>query len=142
MLQLNQPFSVEGHILSSHLTEPETDYESQTTYHSVQIMVSDLGVLDELDLLFKQNEPLHQDLDVIGVDHSSYSITAYTLNAPRLPKSLQGGIAVGTEVALRIKADIREGDVSSTGRLLLVQVNELVDDNQFDWTQLPDTFDF
>ncbi len=139
---INEPFSVDGHIMSSHLTDPETDYLTQNTYHSVQIMVSDLGVLDELDQLFKENSPLHQDLDVIGVDHSNYSITAYTLNPPRLPKSLQGDIAVGTEVALRIKADIKEGDVSSTGRLLLVQVNELEDDTQVDWDSMDDYYSF
>ena len=87
--------------MSAHLTEPETDYESQTSYHSVQIMVSDLGVLDELDQLFKENSPLHQELDVIGVDpaktaakifvfkltvehmKSSIDIFAFSLPAPK-----------------------------------------------------------
>ncbi len=128
--------------MSAHLTEPETDNLTQNTYYSVQIMVSDLGVLDELDQLFKENQPLHQKLDVIGVDHSSYSITAYTLNPPRLPKSLQGEIAVGTEIGLRIKASIKEGEVSSTGRLLLVLVNEPVDDTQIDWDSMDDYYSF
>ncbi len=142
MLRLNEPFGVDGYVMSSHLVKPETAYLSDRTYYSVQLMLSEPGVIDDINRMFAEGSPLHQDLDVIGVDESSYSITAFTLNPPRLPKGVQGEYAVGTEIGLRIKADINEGSVSSTGRLLLVQVNELIKDEDIDWDSMDDYYSF
>ncbi len=141
MFTINEPFSVEGQVLESNLVTPVSEQLTDREYYSITIMTPELGVLTEIEDCLKTHTPIHQDMEIIGVDLQNYTITACTLNAPRLPKGQQGEFSMGAEVSLRIKLDVKEGEVSATGRVLLVMATA-VEEEIFDWTQLPDTFDF
>ncbi len=141
MLQLSEVFSVEGQIIESHLVTPVSEQLSDREYYSVTIMTPDLGVFDVIGDCLKENAPVHQDMNIIGVDTYNYTITACTLRAPRLPKGQQGEFCLGANVSLRIKLDISEGEVSATGRILLVMVTAS-EEEEFDWTQLSSEWDF
>ncbi len=141
MLNLNEPFSVEGQVLYSNLVTPASEQLSDREYYSVTIMTPELGVLTEIEDCLKTHAPVHQDMEIIGVDLRNYTITACTLKAPRLPKGQQGEFSMGAEVALRIKLDVKEGEVSATGRILLVMVTAS-EEEEFDWTQLSSEWDF
>ncbi len=99
-------------------------------------MVSDPSVLDEIEECFKQNEPLHQELEHVSVNHQDCTVTCYTLNSPRLPKGQTEEFEPGVEVSLRVKTNIAEGDAKSIARVLLVLVG-LAPEEEIDWDAIP-----
>ncbi len=136
MLELNTPFSVDGYVIDSHLVHPHQSFTEQDNYR-VTLMLSDCGLIEDIINVFKQHESPDKPLEIVGVDADAYTITAQTLNAPRLPGKREEEYQAGDELSLRIKCDIFQGEVSDTGRLLLLTASEFDEEElqELTWTK-------
>ena len=140
MFTIDQPFSLEGNVIDSHLVTPVSEYMSDREYYSITLMCPNLGDISEIQQCLEENAPIDQPLEIVGVSEKDYTITCHTLNKPRLNKG-QGEFMVGDEVSVRAKIDIKQGDNTATGRVLLLMAAAL-EPIEFDWTTLSSEFDF
>ena len=141
MFTINIPTDLEGVVIDSSLLTPRTSYLNPTEHYLVTVMVQDLGILDEIDRCFQENKLVHQEFEHVSIDRKAYTITAFTLNKPRLPKGITEELMPGTDVNLRVKLDLAEGDSKSTARVLLVMVGLPIEE-EIDWDSMSNEWDF